>query len=164
MIGQLRVVRMSVLTLSLTASLWGCGGGGSVNPPLELVPTSLTVTLDGKPLADADVSLVFQGPAPKGFTGSGGRTDANGKLEVKTGQKSGTVVGTFKALVNKLMMPDGSPIKNDPASGIDLEQLRQQGQVKETVPERYTSIDTTDLTVNVAKGGKNELELKLSGS
>lgn len=157
----IRVLR--TLPLVLVVGLAGCGKGTSSEPVFDLVPAKGVVTLDGKPLTDADVTLVLQGSAPKGFTGSGGRTDANGKLEVKTGAKSGTVAGQYKVIVSKLTMPDGSPVKAT-GEGMDVEQLRMSGQLKEGVPERYTTVDDSDLTVNVAKDGKNEFELKLSGS
>jgi hypothetical protein len=148
--------------VAFVLGLNGCGGG-SAEPEFDVVPASATVSLDGKPLADANVTFVFQGAAPKGFGSSGGRSDANGKVEIKTGAKSGTIVGTFKVLVSKLTMPDGSPLK-DVGEGMDIEQLRAQGQVKESVPMRYTTVDESDLTANVTKDGKNEFDFKLSGS
>jgi hypothetical protein len=150
------------ILFACAVTLAGCGGGPA-QPTFDLVPARGTVSLDGKPLGDADVTLVFQGAAPKGFAGSGGRTDGNGKLEVKTGAKSGTVVGQYKVLVSKLTMPDGSPVKAG-GEGIDVEQLRISGQLKEAVPERYTTLDFSDLSVNITKDGKNEFDLKLSGS
>src|SRR5439155_21810734 len=57
----------------------GCGSGNKV------VPVSGTVTLDGKPLANAHVA--FQPEAPKGSqnagVGSYGVTDASGKYTLK---------------------------------------------------------------------------------
>ncbi|MBI5758394.1 MAG: hypothetical protein HZA46_07745 [Planctomycetales bacterium] len=151
---------ISGLLLTCVVGNAGCSKGPAA-PTFELVPASGTVTLDGKPLTDADVSLVFQSPPPAGFSGSGGRTDASGKFQVLTDNKPGTIVGKFKVMVSKQTMADGSPIKTDPTTGLDMEQLKMQGQLKENVPEKYTVAETTDLTADVAKGGK-EIELKLT--
>jgi hypothetical protein len=152
---------ISGLLLTCFVGISGCSKGPAA-PTFDLVPASGTVTLDGKPLSDASVSFVFQATAPQGFSGSGAQTDANGKFQVETDAKMGTISGNFKVLVSKLTMPDGSPVKNDPAAGIDIVQLQMQGQLKENVPEKYLVVDTTDLSAEVTKGGKNEFELKLT--
>ena len=149
------------LLLTCVVGISGCSKGPAA-PTFDLVPASGTVTLDGKPLSDASVSFVFQSAPPTGFSGSGGQTDANGKFQVMTDAKIGTIAGNFKVLVSKLTMPDGSPVKNDPASGMDIVQLQMQGQLKENVPEKYTVVETTDQTADVTKDGKNEFELKLT--
>lgn len=149
---------------SLALASAGCGDKGPAEPVLELVPASGVVTLDGKPLAEAQVTFLFEGTPPKGFVSSGAKTGPDGKFTVKTGSKPGTVVGAYKVIVSLLKSPDGSPVKIDVESGMDLEQLQQAGQVKESIAEQFNNPETTELHANVEKAGKNEFEFKLTGS
>ncbi|MGE5194568.1 MAG: hypothetical protein ACM3U2_18915, partial [Deltaproteobacteria bacterium] len=95
---------------------------------------------------------------------SGGKTDSSGKFVVMTGSQPGTVAGRYKVVISLMTLPDGSPIKLDPESGMDMEMLRQGGQLKELVPDRYSNPDRTELSAAVAAGEENELQFKLSGS
>jgi hypothetical protein len=119
-------------------------------PQLDLTPVSGTVTLDGKPLADADVSFAFQDPPPTGYYGSAGRTDAEGKYTLMTGEKKGAVPGSFKVAVSRIETPAGVALK--PEEGMDLEQLKAAGQAKQTVPDKYNDPMTTMLSTTVEKG------------
>ncbi len=90
--------------------LVGCNGGKS-GPPTE--PVSGTVTLDGKPLAQA--SVVF---APAG-TGQPavGVTDEAGKYTLTTtNPKDGAVVGSYKITVIKASA-------SGPVANLDLSKL-----------------------------------------
>ena len=142
-----------------------CGSSDKpVEPKLDLVPVTGIVTLDGKPLADADVGLFFDGEPPKGFISSGAKTDSSGKFVVMTGSKPGTVPGRYKITVSQLRLLDNSPIKLDPSKGIDFEQLRTAGQLKQLLPDRYSDPASTQLSAAVAGGDKNELKLELTSS
>lgn len=151
---------VAVLGLLLT----GCGSSGPAEPVLELVETTGKVTLDGKPLPDAQVTFLFQGSPPKGFIASGATTEADGTFTLQTGSKFGTVVGSYKVIVSKVAAPDGSAIKIDPASGMDLAQLQASGQAQELVPERYSNPESTELEATVKKDGTNDFNFPLTGS
>ena len=127
----------------------GCAKGKTTPKP-DLVPVKGPVTLDGQPLADADVSFAFDGTPPAGYYGSGARTDAQGHYELQCTGENGAVPGKYKVTVSHLVNNSGVPIK--PEEGIDMEQLRQAGMAKETVPQKYTDAATTDLTTTVDKG------------
>lgn len=143
----------------------GCGGSDKpVEPELDLVPVTGVVTLNGQALADAEISFLFDGKPPEGFVASGAKTDSSGKFIVMTGSKSGTVPGRYKVTISQFRMPDGSPVKEDSDSGLDMEMLRQGGQLKQMVPDRYSNPGSTELSAAVADSDKNELEFKLSGS
>jgi hypothetical protein len=142
----------------------GCGGGTSAEPKLDLVPVTGVVTLNGEPLADADVAFYFDGSPPTGFLSSGAKTDSSGKFVVMTGSKPGTVPGRYKVTISRFTMLDGSPIRAQPEVGIDLEQLRMGGQLKQAIPDRYSDPATTELSAAVADADKNEFQFKLSGS
>jgi hypothetical protein len=152
--------------LALSAlAIQGCGGAGKPpEPKLDLVPVTGVVTLDGKPLADATVSFLFDGKPPEGFDASGCKTDSFGKFIVMTGSKPGTVPGRYKIVVSRLVSPDGSPVKSDPSTGFDMQMRKMGGELKELVPERYSNLEKTELSAVVAAGEKTEVELKLSGS
>jgi hypothetical protein len=162
----MRVVFQWLFCVSLASLVLGCGGGD--NKPAEqikvdLVPAAGIVTLDGKPLADATISFQFDGPPPKGFVASGAKSDSSGKFIVMTGSKSGTAPGRYKVTVSLLKMPDGSPVKaTEP--GLDVEMLRQGGQVKESIPERFSNPEITELSAAIPDDGVKDIELKLTGS
>ena len=83
----------------------GCSSGGKTQPR---VPVSGIVTLDGKPLSKAVVSLV-----PKGETaGDGGiaTTDASGQFEVtsRDTKSRGCPIGSYTVMISKWANPDGS--------------------------------------------------------
>ena len=63
----------------------GCGDAKNKGPQLDLAPVAGTVTLDGQPLADADVAFYLEGAATPGYYGSGGKTDAQGRYALQTG-------------------------------------------------------------------------------
>ncbi|HEY2251652.1 MAG TPA: carboxypeptidase-like regulatory domain-containing protein [Planctomycetaceae bacterium] len=146
-----------------TLLLPGCGSSsGPVEPDLDLAPVAGVVTLNDQPLADANISFVFDGKPPKGFMASGAKSDSSGKFIVMTGSQPGTVPGRYKVTISRLRMPDGSPVKEEP--GLDAAMLQQGGALKETVPERYTDPETTELSATVTNDGVDDLELKLTGS
>ena len=137
-----------LLALALLATV-GCAKG-KTKPKLDLVPAKGTITLDGQPLADADVAFVYDGVLPSGFFGAGARTDAQGHYELKSMNENGTLPGKYKVTVTKLINTGGTALK--PEEGVDMEQLRQAGMLKETVPTKYTEPTTTDLTTTVESG------------
>jgi len=85
----------------------GCGGSGG-----KVAPVTGTVTLDGKPLANALVA--FQPMAtpgkPNAGMGSTGITDANGKYTLKTvdTDRSGAVVAKHSVMIT--MKPESSDL------------------------------------------------------
>ncbi|HVA45803.1 MAG TPA: carboxypeptidase-like regulatory domain-containing protein [Pirellulales bacterium] len=144
------VSSMRWLSLALLAvGLAGCGKQKK-GPQLDLVPASGTVTLDGQPLADAVIAFAFQGTPPEGFYSSGATTDAQGHYELVSMGQKGTIPGNYKVTVSKQVNATGQPLKLE--EGMDMEQLRASGGVKEMVPDKYTAIDTTDLTTSIENG------------
>lgn len=144
---------------------WGCTGGSKA-PQIpvykgDTVPVSGTVTLDGQPLADALVTFVFDGQAPPNFTGSGGRTDSMGKYVVRSGGKEGTPPGRYKVVISRLATPDGAPFRENPEQGLDLEQARLSGMVKESVPPKYSDPEKTILSVEITANQKDPVNFDL---
>lgn len=144
---RIHFVALCVCALLLT-SLAGCGGG-AVNKGPSLVPVEGTVTMDGKPLAEA--SLMFG-------TGSAfGETDASGHYSLKAqGGKPGCPVGEYKVIVEK-WVKDGSVYKSAEMSPMDA-------GAKQQIPPKYSDAEKTELKASVKEGGaKINFELKSGG-
>jgi hypothetical protein len=79
-----RIVAYLACSVILVACFAGCGKTGP-----ELAPVTGRITLDGKPLENADISFQPDNSKPP----SAGRTDANGHYELayKRGVTGGTV-------------------------------------------------------------------------
>jgi hypothetical protein len=153
---------LRVLVCAASASLVA-GCGGSDVPTFQLVPVSGTVKMNGAPLADAEVQFHYDDTAnPEKYFGSTGKTDPNGKYELMTNAQKGCVEGKFKVVISKWADPQGNPIKDDPASGMDLEQLRQQGQAVQAVPANYTTVEQTPLTADVTAGKADGYDFELT--
>ncbi|HJZ58381.1 MAG TPA: DUF4198 domain-containing protein [Gemmataceae bacterium] len=93
-----RLVRPGLLGVPLLVAALGCGGG-----PYKVAPVSGTVTLDGKPLANAWVTFMPVGTKDNPDPGptAAGKTDAQGKftLAIEPG-RPGAVVGKHKVAIN----------------------------------------------------------------
>jgi len=124
-------VSLSALACLLLLLAVGCSGNKDI-PPLRTV-TGL-VTLDGKPLADANVAF-----APEHGRTSIGRTDAAGRYELYfDGPNKGAAVGRHRVIITTMPSMDSAhPI---------------------FVPARY-NVQTT-LTAEV-KPGKNTFDFAL---
>ena len=130
--------------------LAGCGGSKTYGPTLKVTPVTGTVTLANAPLADADVSLIFQGTAPPGFSAAGGKTDAQGHFEVLTGVQKGVPAGKYKVTVSKLAGLNGQPVI--PTEGMDLAQMAASGQAVQQIPPEFNDPAQATTEVTVADG------------
>lgn len=137
-------------TLLFVPLLVGCGGSIKTN---EIV---LEVTIDGKPLEGASVSLVPKDSdaGMKAF----GKTDAQGKCMPQTlhGKvKGGTTAAEYIVTVSKIeTVKTGRKIKR-----FDGE-LEDEETGKETISEKYTDSKTSPLGITVVSG-KNVFPLAL---
>ena len=135
-----RIPSPLALGLPLCLMLMGCGGGD--DPPL--VPVSGIVTLDGQPLAEANVQFV-----PASGWGSLGRTDETGRYELLyRGREKGATPGRHQVQISTRIEPDGDSA--DP--------VIQQGR-EESVPAKYNAYST--LEADVEPGSDVELDFKL---
>ena len=126
------------------------------------MPVAGTVTLDGNPLADADIAFYLQGDRPQGYAGSGGKTDAQGKYELTTGAAKGAAAGSYKVTISRYRDANGGPLVIP--EGMDLEQLKMQGQAKETLPPQYSDMEKTELKATVEKGKADGYDFPLKSS
>lgn len=150
-----------VVWAAIACLIAGCGG--SDVPTFKLVPVSGVVKLNGTPLADADVQFHFDGvEKPDKYFGSTGKTDPNGKYELITNDQKGCVEGRFKVVISKWADSQGNPVVIDPESGMDLEQLKQQGEAVELLPPTYSSPEQTTLTADVTAGKADGYDFELT--
>lgn len=140
---------LAIVAGLLLATL-GCGGSGRVGANLKVTPVSGKVTLGGEPLADAQVTLAFEGNPPDGFVGAGAKTDAQGNFEVFTGGQKGAPAGTYKVVISKLVGADGKPAV--PSEGMDMQQIIASGAAKELVPGAYSEEVQVQTKVTVKDG------------
>jgi hypothetical protein len=122
----------------LLAALWfaglGCAGGSTA------LPVEIELTLDGKPLPHAAVTLV---PQDASGVAAVGNTDGEGVARpIAAGQSEGILPGHYKVIVIK--MDDQNPGKL-------------------LAPSEYTDPSTTPLSVTVPPGGRVLLEIRGPG-
>jgi hypothetical protein len=137
------LLRLAILYLAVLMVASGCQP-----PPPNTIPVSGTVTIDGLPLARANVSFFPQGET----TGRGGmgQTDGQGRFTVHIHDNQSTkqgppglFAGQYKVIISKLVNPDGTPfIASEDVAPID-------SNARDLVPEAYSNYDLTKLTADV---------------
>lgn len=138
---------------SLGLAAAGCGGGNPDMP--ELVPAGGKVTMDGTPLAGAQVTFVPAGATPG--NDAGGRTDEEGRYEIESRHGTGAPVGQYRVVITKLVMPDGSDfIPTEDVSPMD-------SPARQVLPAQYSDADRTVLEATVPEGGSDGLDFALEG-
>jgi len=149
------------------AALAGCGR--AQRWPALTEPTTAVVKLDGKPVEGA---LVMLGPVGKGYA-SQGTTAADGKATLTTFRPGdGAVAGRYKVLVSSEEVRDNPALKfPDPAidrEAYDLARHKAAAAgltyylVRQLLPQRYVSFDTSGLEAEIRRGSVNEVVLDLS--
>jgi hypothetical protein len=133
-------MRFRLIFLGLVLTAFGCGGGP------RIVPVSGQVTLDGQPLADAQV--VFRPDSTELNPGpaSHGKTDAEGRFVLRTmDDHDGAVVGPHKVRV--------SVVVNNPSGDKDAPPT-------EKLPARYSG-EGSILRFTVPKDGTKDAHIDL---
>jgi len=120
----------------LAVGLSGCGDS------TEMVPVSGTVTTEEGPLPGAAVTFY-----PTGDTGSvlgNGTTGQDGKYTITPSRgKNGLQPGEYIVIVSRRLRPDGSPP--------DPKVPPMESDARETLPNNYTSRESTPLRAKVSK-------------
>ncbi len=140
------------LALLLVPLLFGCSGAASSQR--ETAPVKVTVTLDGKPLADASIAFVAsQDPVP-----ATGKSDANGVAEMTTYTSGdGAVLGSHNVMVVK------NEVTGKEAAELDSAAYDPNGsslKVKALIAAKYSNPGTSGFVADVKKG-KNEFTFEL---
>lgn len=152
---MVRICCQSCVTLVLLFFVSGCGGDGRPS----LVPASGTVTLNGEPLAEAQIGL-----QPMGIEGyerpSRATTDAQGKFTIGTyGADDGLPEGSYRVTVVKKELLTKIP------EGFAGEDMSQLGPVKYKwiVPMQYSDPENSGLSVEVTASGMTPDVIALEG-
>lgn len=134
-------MRLRLLFLGLVIAACGCGGGS------RTVPVSGQVKLDGRPLADAQVTFRPDSKELNPGPASYGKTDADGRFTLRTmDDRGGAVVGPHKVRVS---IPVKVPGGNEDAPSVDK------------LPAKYSGEDSV-LRVTVPEGGTKDANIDLS--
>ena len=139
---SIRPMRSLAPYLLLVSALVGCGGAKS-EKPAKLAPVNGMVTLDGKPLAMAAMTFLPDGET-KGIAGVA-YTGEDGKFEAKWRTETGIPPGSYKVVVSRLGLPNGSPVPPG-QSAADVGAI-------ETVPPRFSDAAQTKLALTVPDTG-----------
>jgi hypothetical protein len=128
----------------------GCSAAGD-GLPREAV--SGTVTLDGHMLANGSISFMPPGGTQGGGTATGGGTTIeNGKFSIP--RESGLVPGSYNVAINAAEHHQGTDQTKPAQAGAG-----GKAAAKELIPAKYNS--STELKIEIKKGGGNDLTFKL---
>lgn len=134
------------------ALVLGCGGGSS-RPPTY--PVEGTVTLGGKPLADATVTFRPDGSTP-GQQPANGKTDAEGRYRLTTfSNGDGAMAGDYRVTLMKFDEVSSGAVAAD---GDDY--VPPSGPLptpKNQLPKKFADPDKSGLTATVAETGEANL-------
>lgn len=118
----------------------GCGGAERIGT----VPAKGKVLLDGQPLAGANIRFFpDKGPAASGFT-----NDAGEFVMDTNGDNAGVLPGTHQVAVEKM----------GPFDPKDAYAPRER-----ITPEKYSSIQSSGITVTIPDEGKTDIVIELTG-
>jgi hypothetical protein len=134
-----------VVVMLLCIGMVGCGG--PANAP-TLAKVSGVANFQGKPLADATVTF-YPAKGPVGI----GRTDADGKFQMRTNGSLGVVVDTHKVTV----FVTDEAAEPPPMDGNEMAIAN-----KSVLPKKYSDKETTDLQITVPAEGNANLVLDLT--
>jgi hypothetical protein len=162
---KMRLLSQTILVLSLTAWV-GCGGHGTV-------PVQGIVTLDGAPLADANV--IFHS-ATEGRPAVA-RTDAEGRFVLSSYNQDGAYPGDYTVTIVAVPKVSEEEMNADPMQDLDqhiaegmkhsreeFEEMGQRKQHQSLVHEKYTNVAKSPLKVKVPVRGPLELKLNKDGT
>ncbi|WP_020470007.1 transthyretin-like family protein [Zavarzinella formosa] len=151
------MTRLALMPTSLLALLTLVGGCS--NSPPAIVPAEGTVTLNGKPLAGAEVRFV---PMIQGFGGeyiASAITDESGHFELKVLGQSGAC-----AVENKITVSEG-PMPDDARGMSAAAQMKANkfmaGLKNRPIPPAYGNLAQSPLTMTVTPDRK-EYNLQLN--
>lgn len=138
----------TMILASACLSTIGCGPGADPNRR-PTAPVTVTLTMEGKPVADAMVIFIAtEKPMP-----AAGKTDANGVAQLTTYETGdGAVIGLHKVQVLKTEATTAMPAAELDSEAYDPEAIPTNVQTKSLVPGKYTNSGTSGFTADVKTG------------
>ena len=152
---------LAILCLLVFGGVWLMG---EPTNPYGAVPIVGTLTLDGKPVAGANVILH---PRDGGRV-AGGITDKQGNFTVITctsPMANGAIPGEYDVTFSKIEMPVTAPtdMRSLPAPGTPQPRNNPQPSRKYVIPQKYGDPKTSGLSpISVKPTGKNSFDFALS--
>lgn len=150
----MQLMRMSFIELQLAAvvgaALCGCNKTTTAVTAAKTLPVTGKITLDGKPLAGADVVFTIPDPLTTFFDTT--KDDGAYQLQAIEGRNE-SLKGRAKVTVSRMVLPNGSPwLKDQPPALVGaIEQL----------PPKYSMLNSTELAADlVPEGGTFDFDLK----
>lgn len=147
--------RSAGLILGIGFCLAGCSPAKSDKP--ATVPVTGAVTLNEKPIPGATITFLATDTKRHSFVGT---TDAGGKYQLSQGASTGAEPGEYKVVIEYFTKPGGIPPELQP--GADLDMMKKQGEIVQSLPPHYSDAGQTQLKVNVTVG-ENVIDFPLKG-
>jgi hypothetical protein len=144
-------------TLILACGVIGCDGGTS---GAGLVPVSGQVTLDGEPLAGAQVIYIPARQDGQAVTATA-TTDNRGNYSLLTNIGPGAMPGAYRVIVSKYVGSDDKPISQS-LEGASPTHVMDSSKAKQALPSRYSDSEQTELQLEVVASGDNKHKLELT--
>jgi len=152
--GESRITAAWALAAAIVA---GCGEEGP-----RLVPVTGTVTINNKPLGDAEISFVPD-PSNKDVTPGADITGPEGNFKVSHGGRAGLAPGRYQVLISKKeTAPNGLVLPE--AIKVDRIQQEMSGIRRESLPKRYSDATSSTEYVEVKEDGKNDFQFDVKAS
>lgn len=126
-----------VTILFCCSLIFGCGS----SKPYDIWAV---VMFDGKPFAEAEVSLVS---SQENTQSAFGMTDAEGKVVFRTDETEGVFPGTYTVVVSKIV--EEKRLTNNEIRALAEKGIRYVANTIELVPEKYTRRETSDMKIKV---------------
>ena len=139
-------VRHLGLWIALLTVATGCGESG---PPL--VDVEGTVSFDGEPLSNADITFLPD-PGNEHVTPGMAHTGDDGTYRARYQGRYGLAEGSYKVTLNKIELAEGiedmpEEMLNDPA------QMEMGGFTQQTLPDTYADVNKSNFDIAVTSGG-----------
>ncbi len=141
--------KILALVVGAVVALGCCGCKKDQRPadlPEDMTPCKITLTQEGKPVADATIEFSYS--TPMKYTTSAS-TDENGVATMVTYGFAGAQQGTAKVVVRKLVTEGASEAEEYGETG-------DSGSDFNVVAAKYRSAETTDLEITIGKENVEE--------
>jgi hypothetical protein len=142
--------------------LTGCGKSTRTGA-IPVVPVNGTVTYQGKPVAEADITFY---PKEQNIPSSFGRTDDKGAYSLTTySSNDGSPAGWKLISITKVK----APVTTESVASIDSPEyvppppngFPSVAPPKPEIPAKYASQETSGLTANIQADGTNTVDFEL---
>lgn len=164
-----RTLRWACLALLSGGLLMvGCGKAKTAGRP-KTVPVFGTVTLNGQPVAEAQVVFQAKGKSPSAT----GLTDSSGKYRLMTFDVEGAVPGEYAVAIFKYDQSSLAPPSSSTSSAVSQggmpddyvppgigAPIKPSGP-KNLLPAKYADAKTSGLTATVKESGENKFDFTL---